>query len=198
MNNILKQRLVGALILLALTVVFWPIIFVPDRAPLSVVEVPVPREPVVDLSPLPEPDDLGIRRGDPAVAPKEDVADVPFPEGVSPGDSGPLPKRGDVTPIPEPERAEEMLGQPALDVDGIPIAYALQVATMNDQERANALRDELVDAGYKGFVKRLRRDDRLMYRVLVGPKFSRGELAPLKVVVDDHWKVESLIIRYLP
>jgi DedD protein len=94
--------------------------------------------------------------------------------------------------------ARSTLESPAMDADGLPIAYSLQVATMADKARAESLRDELVSAGYKGYVKRMRRDDRVLYRVLVGPRYSRDELLPVKGAVDKTWRVESLIIRYLP
>ena len=104
----------------------------------------------------------------------------------------------DALPLPPVEAAAEGIGEPALDEDGLPIAFTLQVATMADRARAERLRDELVAAGYKGYLKRLRRGDRTLYRVLVGPKFTRAELEPIKVVIDDRWRVESLIMRYLP
>ncbi len=69
---------------------------------------------------------------------------------------------------------------------------------MTVRERAEALRDELVAAGYKGYLKRLRRDDKTLYRVLVGPKFQRDDLVAVKTAVDQAWRVDSLIIRYLP
>lgn len=60
MNDILKQRLIGALILVALGVVFWPIIFVqPDTATGSPVQMP-PR-PEVDTTPVAAPDRAGLR-----------------------------------------------------------------------------------------------------------------------------------------
>jgi DedD protein len=96
------------------------------------------------------------------------------------------------------DEARERLTEPAVDEDGLPIAFSLQVATMADRERAELLRDELIAAGYKGYLKRLSRDDRTLYRVLVGPKFQRDELVPVKAAVDETWRVDSLIIRYLP
>ena len=69
---------------------------------------------------------------------------------------------------------------------------------MASRERAEILRDELVAAGYKGYLKRLRRDERVLYRVLVGPRYARDELTPVKSAVDERWGVDSLVMRYLP
>lgn len=197
MDSIVKQRLVGALILLALGVVFWPIIFVPESQRDSPVVVEVPPPPPVDLSPVPEPDNIGLRRGGQAEVQEGASADIAFPEPDPAAQATPAPLPGKAAVVAQPS-VTAPLEKPALDEDGLPIAFTLQVATMADRQRAEALRDELIRAGYKGYVKRLRRDDRVLYRVLVGPRYSRDELAPIKAAVDANWKVDSLIMRYLP
>ena len=207
MDNLVKQRLVGALILVALGVVFWPIIFVARDGDTRELRVAVPEAPPVDLSPLPAPDSAALRRAPQAQAQAQAQAQGaeqgPAPELF---DSDPhipaplpaLPARADTQPPVSLEPARETLQAPAIDADGLPIAYALQVATIGERERAETLRDELLKAGYKGYLQRLRRDDRTLYRVLVGPRYQRDDLAPVKEAVDRTWRVESLIIRYLP
>lgn len=200
MDNLLKQRLVGALILLALAIVFWPIIFVPTTQERNDVSVLVPPAPPVNPEPLPEPDNLGLRRGGDAQAQLEDT----FEDVLLPDDSdanappASLPARDTVVVPAELEVARETLRAPQLDADGLPIAFSLQVATMGQKDRAEALRDELVNAGYKGYIKSLRRNNKTLYRVMVGPKYSRDELLPVKTAIDGAWRVDSLIIRYLP
>ncbi len=201
MDNLVKQRLMGALILLALAVVFWPIIFVsPPEEGGDTVTVTVPTPPPLDSTPLAEPDNLGLREGAVPIGRRDEAGDVTLPDDTDTSDvePAPLPARADTVPDPSLAEARQTLTSPEMDEDGLPIAYSLQVATMADAERAEKLRQELVDAGYKGYVKRLRRSDRTLYRVLVGPKFTRGELDPVKVAVDQRWRVESMIIRYLP
>lgn len=203
MDNLVKQRLVGALILVALGVVFWPIIFVARDGDTRELRVAVPEAPPVDLSPLPAPDSAALRRAPLAQAQAQGAEQGPAPE---PLDSDPplpaplpaLPARADTQAPASLEQARETLQAPAIDADGLPIAYALQVATIGERERAETLRDELLKAGYKGYLQRLRRDERTLYRVLVGPRYQRDDLAPVKEAVDRTWRVESLIIRYLP
>lgn len=205
MDNLVKQRLVGALILVALGVVFWPIIFVARDGDTRELRVAVPEAPPVDLSPLPAPDSAALRRAPLAQAQvqAQGAEQGPAPEFF---DSDPhvpeplpaLPARANTQPPVSLEQARETLQAPAIDADGLPIAYALQVATIGQRERAETLRDELLKAGYKGYLQRLRRDDRTLYRVLVGPRYQRDDLAPVKEAVDRTWRVESLIIRYLP
>lgn len=199
MDNIVKQRLVGALILLALGVVFWPIIFVPESRREAPVSIDVPAAPPVDLSPLPEPDNVGLESAGPAAAQTQPDVDVPAPALLESDEPLPaLPERDTADLAPPLESAAAPLQKPAMDEDGLPVAFTLQVATMAGRARAEALRDELVKAGYKGYLKRLRRGDRVLWRVLVGPKYTREELQPVKEAIDENWRVESLIMRYLP
>ena len=203
MDNLVKQRLVGALILVALGVVFWPIIFVARDGDTREQRVAVPEAPLVDLSPLPAPDSAALRRAPLAQAQAQGAEQGPAPEPLDsdsplPGPLPALPARADTQAQASLEQARETLQAPAIDADGLPIAYALQVATIGERERAETLRDELLKAGYKGYLQRLRRDERTLYRVLVGPRYQRDDLAPVKEAVDRTWRVESLIIRYLP
>ncbi len=61
MNDILKQRLVGALILVALGVVFWPIIFVQPGDRPSAEQARIPPRPEVNTTPIEPPDQVGLR-----------------------------------------------------------------------------------------------------------------------------------------
>lgn len=200
MDNAVKQRLIGALILLALAVLFWPIIFVKDVDDRNGLSVMVPKAPPVDLSPLPEPDDAGFRQGRESQAQILEDPDVLVMSGAAVpelGSSAPA-SRDEVLPVRELEEARDQVQSPTMDEDGLPIAFSLQVATMANRASADVLRDELLAAGYKSYVKRLRRDDRMLYRVLVGPRFSRDELTTVKTAIDKSWRVESMIIRYIP
>ena len=61
MNEVLKQRLIGALILVALGVVFWPIIFVEPGQQGGADEVVIPPRPNVTTTPIEPPDMAGLR-----------------------------------------------------------------------------------------------------------------------------------------
>ena len=56
MDPLLKQRLVGTLVLVALGVVFWPLIFVTPQDRDPVVLQPISGRPVIDQSPIAEPE----------------------------------------------------------------------------------------------------------------------------------------------
>lgn len=198
MNEILKQRLVGALILLALGVVFWPIIFVEpgDGAGQDLRQIP-PR-PEVNTTPIAAPDKVGLR-----VSPKlESRAAALLEEPMT--EAAPLT----VAPEPEPKPVikptvtkasrSQAPEKPKLDAQGVPIAWILQVASVSSSEKAEALRARLLELGYKAYVKKVHRSGNVLLRVYVGPKFERAQLDKIKSSVDAEFSVQSMVVRYLP
>ena len=142
MNDILKQRLVGALILVALGVVFWPIIFVEPSQRSSPGRVEIPPPPLIDTSPI-EPPGEGELRASPEVEPEADMAQVeetPLAEGVLDANA-PVPAAASP---PEPGARSAPPQKPALDSSGLPVGWILQVATVSNPVKADELRDTLL------------------------------------------------------
>jgi DedD protein len=80
----------------------------------------------------------------------------------------------------------------------VPVAWILQVASVSSREKANALRDTLLAADHKAYVKQIRSGDRTLYRVYIGPKFEKAQLERIKPSIDGAHGVSSLIVRYVP
>ena len=74
MNDILKQRLVGALILVALGVVFWPIIFVEPGDQAVAEQRRIPPRPEVVTTAIEAPDLAGLRASPELAVPLERVS----------------------------------------------------------------------------------------------------------------------------
>ena len=87
---------------------------------------------------------------------------------------------------------------PAMDANGVPLAWSLQVATVSSAAKAEALRQQLLAMQEKAYIRKVERGDRDLYRVFVGPKFERAQLERLQARVDARFGVQSLIVRYLP
>ncbi|KAA1193886.1 hypothetical protein F0M18_00095 [Pseudohalioglobus sediminis] len=225
MNEVLKQRLVGALILVALGVVFWPIIFVEPGAQGGAEAARVPPRPAVDTSPIEPPDIAGLRPSrefkkevEPAGVDDEILTlspDGPLPTGsaasaaggdgnqpaTAPPPSKPEPKS---QPEPEPEAAprpeprSEPPVKPALDAEGIPITWILRVASVSSAEKADALRKDLLGMGHKAYVKKVNSGGRTLYRVYIGPKVEKAKLEQVRGAIDSRFGVKSMITRYYP
>jgi DedD protein len=213
MNDILKQRLVGALILVALGVVFWPIIFVEPGDPTSEDRARIPPRPVVDTTPLSSPDMAGLRpspeiaiqqaQDEPEPTPEPKPEPRPSEKEAQPVvettvEAKPTPVPVPVESKPEQRTRSEAPVKPALDGDGVPVAWILQVASVSSADRADALRKKLLAMDHKAYVKKIKRGDKSLYRVYIGPKFERARLERIQAGIDSEFGVKSMIARYVP
>jgi len=212
-NDILKQRLVGALILVALGVVFWPIIFVEPGARVEPGQVIMPPRPEVDTSPIESPqpeqwrvstetyaeDELDAATDDELLGAAEAAAAAAEEPGQgSEAVANDEPADEPASPPVAVQARTSAPEAPALDANGVPVAWSLQVATVSSAAKAEQLRQQLLSMQEKAYVRKLERGDKDLYRVFVGPKFERAQLEQTRARVNARFGVESLIVRYLP
>jgi DedD protein len=202
LNDLLKQRLVGALILVALGVIFWPIIFIePISQPVSQASQlpPRPLQPQVqDVVPAPPPG-LPLPEEQPDWL-DSDPVDVSLPSATEAALQADEATRRNEAPS-EPTRPvprDSAPETPRLDEQGLPIAWVLQVATVSAQASAEGLRDRLSAQGHKAYMRPLSRDGKTLYRVYIGPQFERAQLATAKRAIDAEFGVNAIISRYQP
>jgi DedD protein len=222
-NDILKQRLVGALILVALGVVFWPIIFVgPDAENASEQQFSPPPQEVsasevadMDQSGLGASTELAGDGGSPSV-------DEPLATGraeevlgaVSVVTPSPAPPASTVEPAEQSESGsntapaanEEVqteaqqpeLQSAARDAHGVPMAWSLQVATVSSAEKADTLRQQLLEMKHRANVTTVRSGGKSLYRVSIGPASQRAELEKLQAGINARFGVTSIVMRHTP
>ena len=200
MNPLLKQRLVGALVLVALGVVFWPLIFVTPENREPLVLQPMSQRPVIDQTPISEPEsyESSVAPALPA-APQnpqvmQDAADASTQTNAEAGALESLPSRESVA-TPQPG-AGAPSADPLIDDDGFAVFYVLQVATVGSSDRAEEIVEGLRSRGYKAFSKRYVRVDDELYRVQIGPNAERDPLLKMKPEIDQALNGDSQILRY--
>ena len=200
MDPLFRQRLVGALVLVALGVVFWPLIFVTPETREPIVLQPMSQRPAVDQTPIPEPESyesaVALQLPEPPKNPPQvqEAADIQTrtdAEGVS---LAALPDSDSVA-VPQPSVAPPS-EDPLVDEQGLAIFYVLQVATVGSASRANELVEGLQARGYKAFSTRYVRVDDELFRVQIGPNAERAALMRIKPEIDAVLKVDSQILRY--
>lgn len=192
MERQLKQRLVGATVLVTLAVVFIPMILDDQGADGTRVEV---------ASVPPRPTDDGVVRQLP-------VEPAPFePSPVA-------PVAPDGTPAATVEsgrdRAADVVGPGAegadgatADTSGAPATtlparagYAVQVGSFATADNARSLVDALQKAGFRAFVEHVKAGAGDAYKVRVGPAAQRGEAQKLRDRLASEQKLEAIIVRY--
>ena len=195
MNQLLKQRLVGAVVLVSLAVIFIPIILEgPDdewsprtqgmpeppqityhaegetELPLPVdeaAEVPGPAPPVVTAEPQPQVD------------PGSTAATQP-PPAAGPAVAAPAP-----VPVREtPPSAPVATGD-----------WAIQIGRFSQQLNAQGLRDRLKKAGYAAFLQEDRTDSGQSWRVLVGPLKTRDDAEKIRDELASKRQLKGFVIQ---
>ncbi|OBY88227.1 cell division protein [Pseudomonas sp. AU11447] len=212
----LKQRVVGALVLLALAVIFLPMLFSrEDEVRQVVVEAPVmpkpPAMPTVEVQPteVPEPQaddaDNGVPPADTAAAqaPSAPIASLPVqqsqpaqPKAPAPQPVAPKP----AAPAQQPAQASAASAAPAqqpaqrLDSNNLPVSWSVQLASLSNRARADELQKSLRSQGYNAYVRSF--DG--MNRVFVGPVVERAEADRLRDQLGKQQKLNGFVVRFQP
>ncbi|WP_336512602.1 SPOR domain-containing protein [Stutzerimonas stutzeri] len=203
MDKGLLQRIVGALVLVALAVIFVPMLFNREDAA---------REVVVDAPPMPETPPAPVIETQPVEVPEP--AAEPFPEDyeiVEEGpatepsasiDPSPAPVKPEPAPVtPEPATAEQ--SSPAataapeekrLDAANLPVSWSVQLASLSSRENADKLQKTLRSQGYNAYI----RTADGMNRVFVGPLVERAEADRLRDQLQRQQKLNGFVVRFKP
>jgi DedD protein len=181
MNPALKQRLVGAAVLVALGIIFLPAIFNGGRLRREANLEEIPPGPVLVPVELNEPvrpekaEKLGVE--------EENASKLFLLEARE--------QDGD-------EVARAIEAGPSLGKEGLPEAWVLQVASFSDDQHAEELKEKLQQKKYRAFIRRIQKDDKTLVRVMIGPEMDAGKLSEIKRTVDKEFKVKSLIVKFKP
>lgn len=211
MNSMQKQRLIGAVVLLALGVIIVPVLFDFSREQQSGVKgVEMPPAPEVmhmevlpldDWSQKAEP--AADRVEEPAavaevVEPAEPPVSVPVQaEVVVPPPPPPQSEPAVVAPPPEPKVVKPAPAAPVTRPAAIVNeGWVLQIASLTVEAKANELRDQLRKAGYPVFIEYGKSGGAAIYRVKAGPVVSRSAIDELKALVKQKTGLDGLVVQY--
>ena len=191
----IKRRFVGFVVLVAIAVIFWPIVFVtPENA--DDFELPVfemPPKPAVAVLERREP---VLNKVDQSILPEMPERQIPI---VQPVDiASPKPDVFLVDADEEPEQQASALERAEFDDQGLPVSWELQIATFSNAERAEEISQLLRDKGHKAYVSPIILDDQRLFRVMIGPKLQKQRLIEIQPAINDYFSVESFIVRFTP
>ncbi|MAR93172.1 MAG: SPOR domain-containing protein [Pseudomonadota bacterium] len=215
MDQNLKQRLVGAIVLISLAVIFLPLVFDGQQQRIHTEDYEFPEEPVITI----EDDDFErlLQEGE-AVAEAVDAVEQAKSEveaatveaadstadasaaNPDPATSSPDNRSGpDTTSETVEQYVREELEQADTDADAasavaLADAWMLQVGAFSSRANAEGLRDRLIAAGYKAYSKPVGE----LHKVYVGPEIRRYRLQQQKIALEQEFKVNALILKYIP
>ncbi len=196
----LLQRMVGALVLIALAVIFVPMLFnreddlrhVTVDAP-TIPAAPAPAEIEMQEVEVPEPasEPEGfeiIEEGAEAEAASPVVEQASEPiVPVAPSEPAPVAQ----PPVEQPQAAKV---EPRLDNDNLPVSWSIQLASLSNRASAESLQQTLRSQGYNAYI----RTADGMNRVFVGPLVERSEANRLRDVLQRQQKLDGFVVRFKP
>ncbi|SDS40844.1 DedD protein [Halopseudomonas litoralis] len=197
MDEGLKQRIIGALVLVVAAVVFLPMLL-SGQDETEQVEVEVPEAPVLDereiavaVPPiLPEPAPVPDM---PQSAPGDSTA-TPLPQTASIEPAAPVVTEPDsaVTPSePEPEPAPvEQPPAAAVTAGG----WVIQQASFSSTENADSFRQTLAGQGYNAYTRSAQSNGKTIVRVFIGPLESREAAARVRDELQRRHQSKGLIL----
>ncbi|MGE6320869.1 SPOR domain-containing protein [Pseudomonas oryzihabitans] len=217
----LKQRVIGALVLLALIIIFVPMLFNrQDDARKVAVEAPpqpaAPTVPATEVQPVQTPEAPPV-----VVVPDEPAKPLGKPQTPIAGTAGQAPtQNAPVATAPaQPQPAAPVAKAPAapapiasapaapaatpapaakpdsrLGAANLPNSWSVQLASLSSRPSADALQAKLRSQGYNAYV----RTADGMNRVFVGPVIERSEADRLRDQLNKQNGVKGFVVRFQP
>ncbi|MBA2926051.1 SPOR domain-containing protein [Pseudomonas sp. P7] len=210
LDSAYKQRMVGALVLVALAVIFLPMLFSrQDEQRQVVVEAPAapeaPSLPQVQVEPVVVPEPQALPEEEPVPTDEEMAApSTPVQPSVPVVKPAPAPvvaaKPAAPVPAPKPVAPQPAapgkpdVGQSRIDPNGLPISWSIQVASLGNREGADALQKKLRSQGYNAYIRSADGKN----RVFIGPLIERAEADRLRDLLDRQQNLKGFVTRFQP
>lgn len=212
----MKQRMVGALVLVALAVIFLPMLFTREDEMRQVrVEAPqapaMPSLPEVKVEPVavPEPQAIAQEPQQPPVVVDESTAPASTPsQPITPSpqtqpqvqaqaqaqaQAQPAKPQASVSKV-EPQPAAKPAAPSKIDVNGLPVSWSIQLASLSNRAGAEKLQQTLRSQGYNAYI----RSAGGMNRVYVGPLIERAEAERVRDAINRQNSLKGFVVRFQP
>ncbi|UZE19974.1 SPOR domain-containing protein [Pseudomonas sp. B21-054] len=211
-----KQRMVGALVLVALAVIFLPMLFsrqdeqrqvtvdapaapqAPSVPPVQVEPVAVPEPQALPQEPVPSDEELAEQP-----APSMPIAPTPAtPAPVAPSKPPVAPTPVPAAPAVKPPPSQPITAattkpdttQSRVDANGLSVSWSVQLASLTSRESAESLQKTLRSQGYNAYIRSADGKN----RVFVGPLIERAEADRLRDLLSRQQNLKGFVVRFQP
>lgn len=213
MQQSTKQRIVGTVVLLALALIFLPIIFdgqgsyqppvtsrIPDPPEVPVLAEPIPTRPVIIADSLEEPEtepetgSATTEESQPSGQPADgQLADADQDESIVDEDPVDDPADGVEVVTSEPAFSREV---PQLGADGLPEGWSVRLGSFSDSDNANNLLRRLKEAGYRAYTRVIPSDRGDLTGVFVGPWVDRLRVNEYQQELQSQFQLAGIVVPY--
>ena len=207
METTLKQRLIGAAVIIALAVIFVPMILDGSGREQSVaLNMEVPPEPTFSFeSDLPDEKQLDEL---PAIdhTDEKTVVDESSDETATATKQITTIEQADINPSVVEKQANAESKTPAKIVEATEThiktnpalsAWAVQVAAFGEKDKALALQEKLLASNFSAFTEESGNAGKMIYRVKVGPELRREKADKLRDKIEkEHGLKDSFVTKH--
>ena len=191
MDERLKQRIIGAVVLIVAAVVFLPMLLSGQDETVQV-EVEVPEAPLLDREPIAPVEPAELPPAPTVAAMPETLEPAPAPvEPVATPEPAPV-----IEPAPEPETvtaAPEPVPEPAPPATG---DWVIQLGSFSSAANAEGLSQTLRTQGYNAYTHAVTVQGNAITRVYVGPLASREAANRLRDELERKRGNKGLVVAY--
>ena len=207
-----KQRMVGALVLVALAVIFLPMLFSrQDEQRQVTVEAPAspqaPAMPQIQMETVAVPEPQALPQE--PVPTDEEVAEDTAPAApVAPAPAPTAPIM--ITKPAAPPAVAKSIPAPAqpiaaasskpdttpsrVDANGLSVSWSVQLASLSSRASAESLQKTLRSQGYNAYIRTADGKN----RVFVGPLIERAEADRLRDLLGRQQNLKGFVVRFQP
>jgi DedD protein len=191
MEQKLKERLVGAAVLVAVAVIFIPVIFTESPETEVISGSNIPEKPETNFNsrivPVIESNDKAplepiIRKDDDLIIEQKVVAEKVISDRETKAEK-------------ETSEKKSTTESDVKSTVGVS-AWIVQLGSFTDEENAQSLNKKLREAGYPAFVEPLKKNGKFSYRVRVGPEIKRSEADKLLKKLKEKMKLDGIVVSY--
>ena len=210
-----KQRMVGALVLVALAVIFLPMLFsrqdeqrqvtveapaapqAPSMPQVQMESVAVPEPQALPQEPVPADEEVAE---DTAPAAPVAAASAPTPAPTAPiAIAKPTAPPAVAKPIPAPAQPIAAASKPdttqsRVDANGLSVSWSVQLASLSSRASAESLKKTLRSQGYNAYIRSADGKN----RVFVGPLIERAEADRLRDLLSRQQNLKGFVVRFQP
>lgn len=201
MDQSLKQRLVGAIVLISLAVIFMPLVFDGQQARIDTQEYAIPEKPIIVMKSVDfEPVKEAASTIDASIIDIDELKAASALASTQQEQVEAVAEHPETKATVEAYVAEEKVidqqiqSAPKTEPVDLADAWIIQVGAFSSAENAQKLRDTLIKDGYSAYLQKV---DGLN-KLYVGPEIRKYRLEQQKTDLENKYKLKVLILKYIP
>jgi DedD protein len=202
MERRLKERLIGAAVLVMLAVIMIPMILDDSsEREIAITETNIPLRPQDDFNsrivPLKESDLTPVPDKIVVETDTQPLLDLVQEPSIKPAEKEVEIEKTEVVKVAKQEKTKEekKREKPTANHMGV-TAWVVQLGSFSSEENAKGLNEKLRKAGYPAFVEPIKRDSGIAFRVRVGPEILRSDAEALQQKLNKSMQIDGIVIRY--